>query len=101
MTSKYLNSVGLAFRAGKCSVGEEKIVKDVQNKRAKLVLIASDIGPHTKKKLMDKCHTYEVPFAIVDDRHTLAHAIGKHQRVAIAILDAGFAAKISSLLSDQ
>lgn len=98
MKSNYLNLLGLAMRARKCSLGEDTITKDIQRKRAKLVLIASDIGPQTKKKLIDKCTYYQVPFAIIDDKETLSQAIGKSQRVAIAILDAGFATKIRSLL---
>ncbi|MGY0691598.1 YlxQ family RNA-binding protein [Virgibacillus sp. FSP13] len=98
MKNNYLNMIGLAYRARKCSLGEETIVKDIQQNRAKLVLLANDIGPQTKKKLTDKCKTYDVPFAIVDDRQTLSQAIGKTQRVAVAILDAGFATKIKSLL---
>jgi len=90
--------IGLAYRAGKCSLGEATIVKDIRSNKAKLVLLANDIGPQTKKKLTDKCKYYNVPFVIADDRETLSNAIGKSQRVAIAILDAGFAAKISSLL---
>ncbi|MFD2044143.1 L7Ae/L30e/S12e/Gadd45 family ribosomal protein [Ornithinibacillus salinisoli] len=98
MKNKYLNMIGLAYRARKCSLGEETIVKDIQKNRAKLVLIANDIGPQTHKKLTNKCNTYDVPYIIVDDRETLSNAIGKSQRVAIAILDEGFAAKIKSLL---
>lgn len=98
MKNNYLNMIGLAYRARKCSLGEETIVKDIQQKRAKLVLIASDIGPQTRKKLTDKCKYYEIPIVIADDKDTLSHAIGKSQRVAIAILDAGFATKIKSLL---
>ncbi|CDQ40077.1 MULTISPECIES: L7Ae/L30e/S12e/Gadd45 family ribosomal protein [Virgibacillus] len=96
--NKYLNLIGLAFRAGKCSIGEDSILKHIRSNRAKLVLIANDVGPQTKKKLTDKCKSYNVPFAIVDDRDTLSNAIGKTHRVAIAILDAGFADKIRSLL---
>ncbi|WP_010649251.1 L7Ae/L30e/S12e/Gadd45 family ribosomal protein [Oceanobacillus massiliensis] len=98
MKSNYLNMIGLAYRAGKCTLGEESILKDIRSNRAKLVLLASDIGPQTKKKLMDKCQYYKVPFLIADDRETLSHAVGKSHRVAIAILDAGFATKIKSLL---
>ena len=98
MMGSYLNMVGLAIRAGKCSLGEETILKDIRSGRAKLVLLASDIGPQTKKKLTDKCNYYEVPCMMVDDRDTLSQAIGKTHRVAVAILDAGFAAKIRSLL---
>ncbi|TFJ94697.1 L7Ae/L30e/S12e/Gadd45 family ribosomal protein [Lentibacillus salicampi] len=98
MKADYLNLIGLAYRARKCSLGEETIVKAIQQKKAKLVLLASDVGPRTRKKIINKCKTYEVPFEIVDDRETLSNAIGKPQRVAVAILDAGFAAKINSLL---
>ncbi|MFD1360374.1 L7Ae/L30e/S12e/Gadd45 family ribosomal protein [Lentibacillus salinarum] len=98
MKANYLNIIGLAYRAGKCSLGEDIIVRDIQQKRAELVLLASDIGPRTKKKITNKCHTYEIPYEIVDDRETLSNAIGKSQRVAVAILDAGFAAKIRTLL---
>lgn len=90
--------IGLAFRAGKCVVGETKIVKEIQQNRAKLVLLASDIGPQTKKKLTDKCKSYQIAYQIVDDRNKLGGAIGKSQRVAVAITDEGFATKIQSLL---
>lgn len=90
--------IGLAYRARKISLGEEAIVKDIRQNRAKLILLASDIGPQTKKKLTDKCKSYNVPYEIVDDREILSQAIGKSQRVAVAILDAGFATKIQSLL---
>lgn len=99
--NNYLNMLGLAYRAGKCSLGEEAIVKDIQTSRAKLVLLASDIGAQTRKKLINKCAYYNVPYAIIDDRDTLSKAIGKTQRVAVAILDDGFAAKLKTLLSGK
>ena len=98
MDQRYLNVVGLAYRARKCSTGEETIIQDIQKERAKLILIANDISSKTKKKLTDKCKSYHIPYIEVDDRVTLARAIGKSERVAIAILDEGFARKIQSLL---
>lgn len=91
--------VGLAYRARKLSLGEE-VVKDIQKRKAKLVLLANDTGAQTTKKITDKCHTYDIPLRIVDDKETLSNAIGKSERVAIAILDAGFATKIRSLLDN-
>lgn len=91
--------IGLAYRARKCSTGEDTIVKDIQSNRAKLVLIANDIGIQTKKKFTDKCLSYDVPYIEVDDRSTLGHAMGKQDRVAVAILDKGFAKNIQSLLT--
>ena len=95
--NNYLNLLGLSFRAGKCSIGEDAIIKNIRNKEAKLVLLARDVGNQTKKKITDKCTYYEVPYIIVDEgREELSHAIGKSQRVAVAILDKGFAKKIQS-----
>lgn len=99
MNNNHLNLLGLAYRAGKCSLGEDAILRDVRSNKAKLVLLANDIGDQTKKKLTDKCSFYEVPLIIVNEgREEFSNAIGKSQRVAIAILDAGFAKKISTLL---
>ncbi len=99
MKKNYLNFLGLAYRARKCSTGEETIIQDIQKNKAKLILIANDISTVTKKKITDKCKTFHVPYMEVDDRATLAHAIGKSERVAIAILDEGFAKKMITLLS--
>lgn len=99
MNKSYLNLLGIAYRARKCTLGEDLIIKDIQNKKAKIVLIANDISDKTKKKMIDKCTTYEVDYIVVDDRETLGQAMGKSGRVAIAITDYGFAKKFRTLLS--
>lgn len=93
---KYLNIVGLAFRARKCTLGEEAIVKAIQNKRTNLVILAEDIGPSSKKKITDKCKSNNIPYVFAHNRDILSHAIGQSGRVAIAINDPGFAKKILS-----
>ncbi|WP_026570325.1 MULTISPECIES: YlxQ family RNA-binding protein [Sediminibacillus] len=101
MSKDYLNLLGLAFRAGKLTLGEEAIIRDIQKRKAKLVLLASDTGAQTRKKITDKCTYYQIPFFLVDDRDTISQAIGKSGRVAVAILDSGFAAKMTSLLDES
>lgn len=102
MRNKYLNLLGLAYRAGKCSIGEETVVRDIQRQAAKLVLLAQDTGYQTKKKITDKCKSYDIPFVIVHEhRDQLSQAIGKRDRVVIAILDHGFATSIQSQLEYQ
>lgn len=101
MKGSYLSFLGLALRAGACTLGEEAIVRDIQRKRAKIVLIANDTGNQTKKKLTDKCTFYQIPCYEVDDRDTISHAIGKAGRVAIAITDEGFAKKMRLLLDES
>ena len=101
MSKDYLNLLGLAYRAGKLTLGEEAVIRDIQKKKAELVLLASDTGKQTKKKVSDKCSYYQVPLYVVDDREVLSHAIGKSGRVVAAINDQGFAAKIISLLDES
>jgi len=98
MKNNYLNMLGLAYRARRCSLGEDTIVKDIQQQKAKLVIIAHDTGKQTMKKLTDKCTYYNVPYKIAGSRDELSNAMGKSGRVAVAILDAGFAKKIESML---
>ncbi|SHN16673.1 YlxQ family RNA-binding protein [Gracilibacillus kekensis] len=99
--SAYLNIIGLANRAGKCTFGEELIVKEIQSKKSKLVLIASDTGDQTRKKLTDKCVFYNIPFFFVDERETLSQAVGKSGRVAVSIHEQGFAKKLMTLLDEN
>lgn len=96
MSKRYLNLLGIAHRAGKCISGEEAIIKSIQQGKAKLVLLAEDIGKNTEKKITDKCNTYDVPYLLVDNRELLSKAIGQFGRVALAIEDQGFARKITS-----
>lgn len=98
MNNRYLNLVGLAKRAGKCRVGEDGIIRDIQRSQAKLVLLTSDIGVQTKKRLTDKCKAYAIPVFIVHETDVLSKAIGSQNRVAVAILDDGFAKGIKELL---
>lgn len=96
MNNNYLNLLGLAYRARKCVLGEEAIVKSIQRKEARLIILANDVGKQTKKKIIDKCKSFNVPYVIADHRDTLSHAIGQTGRVAIAILDQGFSKRILS-----
>ena len=100
MEQKVLNLIGLAFRARKCAHGVDLIVEQIQKNRAYYVIIATDAKDNSKKKLMNKCKTHNVPYAELVDRRLLGNAIGKDSRVAIAILDKGFARKLQSLLQN-
>lgn len=95
---KILNLLGLAMRARKLALGEEQIIKDIQHKNAKLVIIAEDTGHNTNKNLHDKCAFYKVPIRTFLDRDQLSHAIGKSGRVAVAVLDEGFSKKLLTMI---
>lgn len=101
MNDKLLGLLGLAARARKIITGEQLVIKEIRSGKAKLVLIANDASHNSRKKIEDKCKYYNVEYYFFGDRYQLGHAIGKETRIAIAILDSGFAKKISSLLNEN
>lgn len=96
--NQWMSLLGLANRAGKIISGEELVVKEIRNGKAKLILISADASLNTKKKITDKCKSYGVPIKVIEKREILGHAIGKESRVLVAVLDKGFATKLITLL---
>ena len=88
---------GLAMRAGCIVTGEERVIQSIRSGKAKLVFIASDAGKNTKKAISDKSRTYEVPVVNKFDRQTLGQAIGKGERVTVAVNESGFADQLLKL----
>ncbi|MDR7072182.1 YlxQ family RNA-binding protein [Fictibacillus barbaricus] len=97
-TSKWENLLGLAARAGKVISGEELVVKSIQKQNAKIVLLSKDASDNTKKKVTDKCLFYNIDIVWIDDRSVLGKAIGKEQRVVVAVNDQGFSKRLKELL---
>ncbi|MCF6137148.1 YlxQ family RNA-binding protein [Pseudalkalibacillus berkeleyi] len=96
MQSPWFSLIGLANRAGKCVSGEELVLKEIRSQRAKAILLADDASANTRKKLIDKSTYYKIPYYIVPDRVELGNAIGKEQRVTVAVIDNGFAKKLKT-----
>ncbi|WP_148505283.1 L7Ae/L30e/S12e/Gadd45 family ribosomal protein [Paenibacillus beijingensis] len=99
--SKALSQLGMAMRAGKVVTGDETVLKTVRQGKAHLVLIASDASDNTKKKYRDKCATYGVVMSEAFSREALGRALGKAERVSVAVTDAGFANMIRGQLSQN
>ncbi len=97
---KVLQLLGLATRAGKVVTGEELVVREIQGRRAHLVILAEDVSSNTMKKVTDKCSFFNVERHVWGSREELGHAIGKESRVVLAITDAGFAGKFSEYLNE-
>ncbi|CAM4032507.1 YlxQ family RNA-binding protein [Lederbergia lenta] len=97
---KWMSLLGLATRARKTISGEELVIKEIKQARAKLVIISRDASSNTLKKLQDKCNFYKVPYLFVESREQLGHAIGKEARVVVTLTDEGFAKKLASMLDE-
>lgn len=98
MKGQWNSLLGLAFRAKKVVSGEELVLKELRKGRVKLVLLANDGSPNTKKKITDKCAYYQVPVVFIGSRYELGQAIGKKERVVVAVCEEGFAKKLKLLL---
>lgn len=98
MNKKYLNLLGLA-NVAKGIISGETLIKSIAANETKLVVIANDASANTKKKITDKCHFYHVDYFIVDENiETISKAVGKNNRVALGIINQGFAKKIKELI---
>lgn len=98
---KALSALGMAMRAGKLATGDEIVLKAIRAGKAKLVVLAGDASNNTKKKFNDKCASYQVSLVEAFDRVTLGGAIGKAERVVIAVTDVQFARLIAGHLSQN
>lgn len=90
----FFQLLGLANRARKVVSGEELVLNEIRKQAAKLVILAADASEATHKKFRDKCKYYKIKCVQVGDREALGQAIGKQQRVVLAVTDEGFAAKL-------
>lgn len=95
---KVLQLLGLAMRAGKVVSGEEMVIEQIRTGKAKLVFISTDIAKNSEKRIKDKCASYGIPLYEYKTRYDLGRAIGKGERVAIAVIDSGFARSFVKLL---
>ena len=98
---KALSSLGMAMRAGKLITGDEIVLKAVRGRKASLVILACDASPNTKKKFRDKCGTYGIQLVEAYDREQLGKAIGKPERVVLAVTDMQFGKMIGNHLSQN
>lgn len=93
---KALNLLGLAMKAGKLKTGQGATLDAIRSTRAKLVIMASDASPNTKKIFNDKCESYDVPLFSGFTQEEISRAIGKN-RTNCALIDSGFVKSFNQL----
>ncbi|MFK7695793.1 L7Ae/L30e/S12e/Gadd45 family ribosomal protein [Paenibacillus sp. HJGM_3] len=98
MNPKFGSYLGLAMRAGKLATGDELVLKAIRSGEARLVVMAEDASPNTRKKFRDKCKSYQTRLVEHGSRVELGAAIGKEERVLIAVLEPGFARQMVACL---
>ena len=74
---KILNNLGLCLRSGNLIIGEEPVVNAIREGKVCYIFLASDTGPNTKKKILDKSQFYGVEVNNDFDTFSLSQALGK------------------------
>jgi len=100
MNKASLDALSLAQRAGKVVSGD-RVLPAIRNKSAKLVLLASDASDNTKKRYRDKSSFYGITLIEDVTGQELSIAIGKNNRMYLAITDKSFAEMILKKLEEN
>ncbi|MBQ7455676.1 MAG: ribosomal L7Ae/L30e/S12e/Gadd45 family protein [Clostridia bacterium] len=92
--------LGLCQRAGCLKSGTDMAVNAIRAGKARLAVVDEEASGNTKKRISDACIYYHVPLQELPP-DLLGGATGKSGRMAAAVTDAGFAAKIGALLKQN
>lgn len=98
--NKIHSLLGLATRGRNLTSGESQVLDAIRSGEALLVIVSEDASDNTKKLFTDKCSYYEVPLKIWGTREGIGHAIGKELRASVAVLEPGFADKLTKLMEE-
>ena len=88
--SKLISVLGLAQKAGKIVSGDFAVQGAIKSGKAKLLIVANDSSPATKKEYQYQAENRDIPIYYVLTKEQLGGAIGKVLRAAVAVNDNGF-----------
>jgi len=97
---RILSSIGLAYRAGLLTSGSDAVEMAIRSGAVELLILAEDGSARQKEKLARIASSEEVRVRTVGTNQELGNAIGRDSRIAIAILDAGFADKLMKMIDE-
>jgi len=98
---KALSMLGMAQRAGAVASGEFMTERSIKDKKAILVIVATDASDNTKKEFNNMCSFYKVSILEYGTKEELGHAIGKEMRASIAVLNRGLADSIQKHINNS
>lgn len=84
------NTIGLAHRARKVTVGTDLTISALRMNKLQLIILATDASHTTKKKVYDKAKFYNVEVIEEISSFDLSMSLGKDDIKVIGITDRGF-----------
>ncbi|MDD6483180.1 MAG: ribosomal L7Ae/L30e/S12e/Gadd45 family protein [Clostridiales bacterium] len=97
MKDKFLAMTGMAKRAGKLISGEALCKDALRKGRAKLVILAEDASPNTKKSITNSCNYYKVECIVYGTVDSLGHCTGAGSRAVAAVTDENFSRSLKTI----
>ncbi len=98
MNDRLLSILGLCRRAGKLVLGNDPVIDSINQRKAKLVIIASDCSQNTAKKVLSSAHRNDVKAHVIPHtKDDVSFAVGKYSAV-LCITDGGFSESIDKLI---
>ena len=98
--NRVMGFLGLCMRAGRIISGQEACVDLVRRGEAALVLLDGSASENTRKRILDACHSHNVPLYEVSEGE-LGRSIGKKGRMVIALKPDGMSEKLLTLLQSE
>lgn len=93
--------IALCLKARLLVAGEFASKQSVLDKKAYLVIVATDASDNTKKLFNDKCSYRQIPQVVWGTKLELGQILGKEPRAVVAILDQKLAEKINDMIKND
>ena len=100
MINKIYSMFGLCMKAGKLAYGSDMCEENIKSNKTKLLIVSEEASNNTRQKFERICKEQKIEFVIFGSIDLISHSIGKNNKAIIAILDDGFAKKISGMLKE-
>jgi ribosomal protein L7Ae-like RNA K-turn-binding protein len=98
---KILSMIGLAKKAGRAEIGEEPVGAAARAKKARVILLASDAAPSSRRRAASFAEAGSTLLLTVPaDKDQLGHVLGRTSVAMAAITDIGFAEAIVKKLAE-
>jgi len=97
-TSRALQLLGLAARAGSALPGTERVRQAARDGSLALALLARDASANSRGKLLPLLQARRIPFLIEFERVQLGGAIGRAALGAVGVTDPALARQLKKLL---
>lgn len=90
--------LGFAQRAGRVASGYAAVLRAIGKRKAKLVILALDASPRTRRSVEEAAASGGVPVVLWGSMAGLGEALGKPDRAVVAVCDDGFARALRAAL---